>query len=152
MSALAEMFRALGHRSVSTYIQSGNVRFEPATAAVNLEAEVEAAITHTFGHSVSVIVRSVEEIREIGGLSPFAASPPEQHMVVFLREAPAAEKIAGLDPARSPPDQFAVRGREIYAACPNGFARTKLTLDWFEKRLGTVGTARNWKTVGVLGG
>ena len=33
---------------------------------------------------------------------------------------------------------------------PNGMGRTKLTIDYFEKRLGTQGTARNWNTVNKL--
>jgi len=33
---------------------------------------------------------------------------------------------------------------------PNGFGRSKLTVDYFERRLGLAATARNWKTVTKL--
>jgi hypothetical protein len=33
---------------------------------------------------------------------------------------------------------------------PNGAGRSKLTIDYFEKRLGVRATARNWKTVTKL--
>ena len=48
---------------------------------------------------------------------------------------------------RSPPDAFAVRGREIYLHLPNGMARTRLTNAYLEAILATTSTARNWRTV-----
>jgi uncharacterized protein (DUF1697 family) len=51
------------------------------------------------------------------------------------------------DPDRSPPDRFAVIGSEVHLNCPNGSARTKLTVDWFERSLGVRATARNWRTL-----
>jgi uncharacterized protein (DUF1697 family) len=58
--------------------------------------------------------------------------------------------VAGLDPGRSPGDEFAVRGRVIYLHLPNGFGRSKLTIDWFERGLGVRATARNWNTLRKL--
>jgi uncharacterized protein (DUF1697 family) len=52
-----------------------------------------------------------------------------------------------LDPARSAPDAFHVRGKEIYLHLPNGMARTKLTNAYFDSKLSTTCTARNWATV-----
>jgi uncharacterized protein (DUF1697 family) len=40
-----------------------------------------------------------------------------------------------------------VRGREIYLRCPNGAGGTKLTNAWFDSRLATISTGRNWRTV-----
>ena len=37
-------------------------------------------------------------------------------------------------------------GNEIYLHCPAGLARTKLTNAWFDSRLDTVSTVRNWRT------
>ena len=34
-----------------------------------------------------------------------------------------------------------------YIYCPNGFGKTKLYTNFFEKKMGVVGTARNWKSV-----
>jgi uncharacterized protein (DUF1697 family) len=70
--------------------------------------------------------------------------------VTFLADRPAAAAIKQLDPGRCPPDEFTVLGKEIFMFMPNGMGRTKLTIDYFEKRLGTEGTARNWNTVNKL--
>jgi uncharacterized protein (DUF1697 family) len=66
---------------------------------------------------------------------------------MFLADAPAARLVAALDPGRSPPDVFVVKKREIYLSCPNGAGKTKLTNAWFDAKLETTSTARNWRTV-----
>ena len=71
-------------------------------------------------------------------------------MVLFLSTRPDPRRVRGLDAHRSPPDAFAVQGREVYLSCPNGFARTKLTASYFDAQLGLVSTGRNWRTVTKL--
>ncbi len=43
-----------------------------------------------------------------------------------------------------------MRGREIYLHLPNGMGRTKLSNAYFDGKLATVSTARNWRTVTAL--
>ncbi|HTX70434.1 MAG TPA: DUF1697 domain-containing protein [Thermoleophilia bacterium] len=38
----------------------------------------------------------------------------------------------------------------VYLKLPHGYGRTKLTNAWFERRLGTAATTRNWRTVQAL--
>ena len=45
------------------------------------------------------------------------------------------------------PDEFVVRGTEIYLLLPNGVARSKLTNAYFDSKLATTSTSRNWRTV-----
>jgi uncharacterized protein (DUF1697 family) len=66
---------------------------------------------------------------------------------MFLAKPPAPTAIEKLDPDRSPPDDFELKGREIYLRYPNGSGRSKLTIDYFERILGTPATARNWNTI-----
>ena len=67
--------------------------------------------------------------------------------VIFLAEAPDDAQVQSLDTDHSPGDEFVVLGCEIYLHCPNGFASTKLTNTYFETRLSTTCTTRNWRTV-----
>jgi uncharacterized protein (DUF1697 family) len=39
-----------------------------------------------------------------------------------------------------------VHGREIYLYLPNGMGRSKLTNTYFDSKLATTSTARNWRT------
>ena len=70
--------------------------------------------------------------------------------VYLLADWPEKTAIQGLDAERSPGDSFVVKGREIYLHLPQGMARTKLTNAYFDSKLKTVSTARNWRTVAKL--
>ncbi len=153
MRDLAEMFEGAGCRSVRTYIQSGNVIFEASPAAAARAPErISATIRERFGYDIPVVVRSAAEIAAVVADNPFVERGCETKAlhVGFLTESVSAERVATLDPDRSPPDEFQVRGREIFLYCPNGVARTKLTNAWFDSRLGAVSTMRNWNTVRKL--
>lgn len=70
--------------------------------------------------------------------------------VAFLAQVPDDLWVADLEPQRSPPDLFQVRGRDIFLHCPDGVARTKLTNAYFDSKLATTSTVRNWQTVTAL--
>jgi uncharacterized protein (DUF1697 family) len=153
MAELRTLLTQLGLEDVTTYVQSGNVVFRSRSgSASTLAAEIEKQIAGAFGVRATVLLRTPAQLRKIAGANPFLAeeSDPLRLHVAFLDAAPAAKAKAQLDPQRSPPDRFSVRGSEIYLHLPNGAGRSKLTIDYFERRLGVRGTARNWKTVTKL--
>ncbi len=153
MKDLAAMFVDAGCDDVRTYIQSGNVLFrtEP-TRGEDIPSLISASILSHFGYQVPVVARGARELEAIVQANPFVEGGAETDKlhVVFLADLPDAEHVGALDPDRSPPDEFAVRGREIYLHCPNGLARSKLTNSYFDSRLSTISTMRNWKTVRKL--
>ena len=127
-----------------TYIQSGNVVFGSAGRDTKrVAAAIEGAVAEQFGLDVRVVLRTHAELEATRSACPF----DDAVHVVFLDRQPAAAAVEALDPDRSPGDSFAFAGREIYLSLPRGAGRTKLTLDWFERRLGVVGTQRNWNTL-----
>jgi len=150
MRDLAGMFEDAGCANVRTFIQSGNVIFT-ATASVSkgLAGVVASKIAAQFGHKVPVILRTVQQLREVVSNNPFPGAEEILH-VMFLADRPSPAKIAALDPNRSAPDSFIVRAQEIYLHLPNGVADSKLTNAWFDSKLGTVSTGRNWRTVTKL--
>lgn len=153
MAELVGLFADAGCGEVRTYVQSGNVVFRAAPAlARRLPRLVTEAISEGFGHRVPVVVRTAEELRQVARDNPFpeAAAQPKRLHVAFLAEAPAPAAVEALDPARSPPDAFLVRGREVYLSLPNGVAGTRLTNDYLDRTLRTVSTLRNWRTVLAL--
>jgi uncharacterized protein (DUF1697 family) len=150
MKDLARLFADAGCDDVHTYIQSGNVVFRASPAlARRIPKRIAASVSERFDLDVPVIVRSATELHKAASRNPFlrAGKPTEALHVMFLADTPAAARVAALDPDRSPPDAFAVRGREIYLYCPGGVARTRLTNAYFDSRLATTGTGRNWRTV-----
>ncbi len=153
MKELSPLFVEAGCKDVVTYIQSGNVLFRAsATVARRVPGTIAKAITEQFGYSVPVVTRQADDLRRIAQENPFLAKGAEVTTlhVAFLAARPTAAKLRALDPDRSPADEYVVKGSEIYLHCPNGFARTKLTNAYFDSKLGTTSTVRNWKTVRKL--
>ncbi len=149
MPALRSLLQEAGYEGVSTYIQSGNVMLRSSVGADGLAQAIEKEIAAEFSLAIRVVARTHEELERIAGANPFLAgggAPTGLH-VVFLDRVPEAAAITMLDPARSPGDEFSVAGNEIYLHYPNGSGRSKLTLDYLERRLGVTGTARNWNTL-----
>lgn len=150
MKELTSLFDAAGCESVATYIQSGNVVFEATEAcAKRVPEKVAQAITKRFGFSSPVVVRTAAELSGVARANPFLKAGADEGTLhlMFLADAPTAERVAALDPKRSPPDEFVVKGRDIYVRCPNGVARSKLTNAYFDAKLATTSTMRNWRTV-----
>jgi len=122
MRDLAAMFEDAGCGNVRTFIQSGNVVFTAgAKVSASLGAVIASKIEEQFGHRVPVILRTAQQLREVVSNNPFPDSPDNLH-VMFLADRPSAAKISALDPNRSAPDEFIVRGGEIYLHLPNGAA------------------------------
>jgi uncharacterized protein (DUF1697 family) len=150
MQDLAAMFRDAGCGDVRTYIQSGNVLFTADAKLVGrVQALISAAVSARFGFAVKLMTRSAAELADVVAHNPFLKEGTDTKTlhVAFLADRPSRSAVATLDPHRSPPDQFAVRGREIYLRCPAGAGSSKLTTQYFDSRLKTTSTARNWNTV-----
>ena len=150
MKDLTCLFEDAGCAGVRTYIQSGNVIFSGSQAkAEKLPGRIAKAIEDRFGYRTPVVLRRAEELGETIRNNPFLHAGAAENFlhVMFLASEPDPGAIAALDPDRSPPDAFVVRGREIYLLCPNGAGSTKLTNAWFDSRLSTISTGRNWRTV-----
>jgi uncharacterized protein (DUF1697 family) len=153
MKELKTVFEDMGHEGVRTYLQSGNVILEArSSSSKKLAAEIEDAVFKAFGVKSSVILRTAKDLQRTveGNPFPVKGAKPTSLQVMFLADRPSPSAVKSLDPDRSPPDQFHVKDREVYLWLPNGGARSKLTNDYFEKRLGTRATARNWNTITKL--
>lgn len=153
MKELAELVVQQGCTGVKTYIQSGNVI---ATVAPKLAARLPTlmadAIRQRHGFDVPVVMRSLEELEKVVNHNPFlkAGKAEETLFVSFLKDEPHPDRLAQLDPHRSPGDEYLVQGRDVYFYLTNGAADTKLTNAYFDSKLATVSTSRNWRTVITL--
>ena len=150
MRALVEALSAAGFRRVQSYIQSGNLVFEAgADQEAALPARLSELIATRFGLEVPVVVFAAPALRALVSRNPYLSGElrdPSRLLVAFLAEQPSPEALARLDPARSPPDRFTAHGRAIFLECPEGFGRSKLTTAYFDSKLQTQSTIRNWKT------
>jgi len=154
MKELVAMFAKAGCIDVTTYIQSGNVVFCAEDKVVEgLSTGIAKQVEARFGLRVPVVLRTAAEINAVIRANPFLKAGASEEMlhVSFLADLPGKDLVAGLDAGRSKPDVFAVVGREIYMQLVNGVSGTKLTNAYFDSKLKTVSTMRNWRTVLKLG-
>lgn len=150
MKDLAEIFVAAGCGDVLTYIQSGNVVFSaPPTILKKLPAVITERIEERFGFRVPVILRTRENLARTIRDNPFLREGKAEKTlhVYFLADTPSASAIESLDIERFLPDSFRASGSDVYLHLPNGMGRSKLTNAYFDSKLSTVSTARNWATV-----
>lgn len=149
MKALASMVEAAGCTKVVTYIQSGNVVFEAPTKIVEtMDRTLTDTIRRETKLEIPVVIRTGAQLEAIAAANPFANDGPDADRwhVAFLKDLPAKEHVAALDPNRSPGDRFLVVGGDIYLHVAH-VAKTKLTNAYFDSKLKTVSTARSWRTL-----
>jgi uncharacterized protein (DUF1697 family) len=155
MADLSVLYKDLGFIDAETYIQSGNVIFSYVNdlPEYDLSLKIEKAILEKYNHNVPVMIRTVEEMKKLISVNPFLTEEnydSSKIAVIFLYENASEtqnQKVINID---YPPDKFKVVGSEIFIYCPNGFGKTKFYTNFFEKKMGVIGTARNWKTITTI--
>ncbi|MDQ3108316.1 MAG: DUF1697 domain-containing protein [Bacteroidota bacterium] len=155
MAELKEVLLKLKLREVVTYIQSGNVVFKSEERLSNEEfaSKMEKAIAKHFKFQVPVLVRNAAELKKIVDANIFA---PKKNIdlsklhVTFLSDEPEKTLAEGLKKISFLPDEFLIKGKEVYLHIPVSYGETKLSNKFFENKLKVTATTRNWKTVNTL--
>jgi uncharacterized protein (DUF1697 family) len=151
MDDLKDMHESLGLKDVFPHIQTGNVVFTSDEAdAARLQRDIEDGFEKKFGFHVEVFVRTSAELRDIIEKNPFQSQPGRESkwvVVLFLAAHPDDTAQEDLRKMYAGPEEFFITGKEVYIYYTNGIGRSKLSLSLIEKKLKTVGTARNWNTI-----
>lgn len=154
MAEFRASVESAGCREVSTYIQSGNVVFDAGGDEQSVVECLRKVLADRHGLDVPVVVREASEIESVAARHPFTdeiADPRLLH-VAFLDRVPDQADLPLIDTDAWAPDRWAVDGRELFLAYPNGSGRSKMTLERFERPWGVTATARNLNTVAQLAG
>jgi uncharacterized protein (DUF1697 family) len=154
MADLKKVCESLNYRNINTYLQSGNIIFETKTSDQSkVSEELEKALFDKLHVKVRIIVRTKEEMRQIIRENPHLKQKElniDKMHVTFLYELKNTIDISRLADVKDPDELFVIRGREIYLYCPNGYGRTKINNQAFEKAFDTAATTRNWHTTSKL--
>jgi uncharacterized protein (DUF1697 family) len=144
MIQLKAVIESLGHTDVTTYIQSGNVVF---TSRKNVTpAALGRAIKDEFGFDITVVLRTSSELQRVVTDNPFARADLKTVHVGFMASKPSAVAVRALDADQFAPEEFAIKGSNLYLHLPNGMGRTKLPA-YLDRKLKVPTTVRNWNTV-----
>ena len=149
MADLKSLCEKLGLNNVATYIQSGNLIFASGKQNSELESILEKGIKETFGFDVPVIVRSSKELDASIKNNPFYDENADINSLhlTFLKEKPSKENEEKALTFNYEPDKFKIQDKYVYIFCEGKYHQSKLTNNFFEKKLDTGATTRNWKTV-----
>ena len=152
MADLKSLYQKLGFFNITTYIQSGNVIFysNKTEDCKKLATLINQEIETTFGFNVTVIVRSVNEMKEIITNNPFLTSFDgniERLYLTFLGERPSIENIDKIKGFNFHPDYFEIIDNNVFILCSGRYSDSKLTNNYFENKLKVTATTRNWKTI-----
>ncbi|MDY8134792.1 DUF1697 domain-containing protein [Aquimarina sp. 2201CG5-10] len=153
MADLKRLFEALGFVSVTTYIQSGNVVFQDALKnTTDLETIVKEGIQKHFGFDVPVLVIKPKDLQLIYKNNPFSEKitngkvDPKKMFFTFLSKEPESALIKEL-PVPSDGEEFVIVKKVIYFYAANGYGKTRLNNNFFERKMKCNATTRNLKTV-----
>jgi uncharacterized protein (DUF1697 family) len=117
-----------------------------------LAPRIEKAIEAQCGFRPHVMLRTIEQLRDVVARNPFAKRAnldPSKLLVYFLRSEPTRE-ACHLARAIETDEELRVSGSEMYIYYLNGVGKSKLPMERIQRVLGTSGTGRNWNTVTKL--
>lgn len=155
MAELKSLFIDLGFKNVTTYIQSGNIIFETNKLDTNsIEQQITLSVKKHFNYTINVLVITVNHLKTIFNSNPFLKREnidiTKLH-VTLLKNKPNLENVPLIkNLIKNNDDEFEILDKNIYIFCPNGYGKTKLNNNLFEKKLQSAATTRNWKTISKL--
>ncbi len=155
METVRASFEALGLADVTSYVQSGNILFQAKAGGDALAKKIAARLQKDIGFAPGVRLLSGSDLARVVAESPFAKEkgidPTRLHVTFLDGPAPAAglKRMEGFASAH---ERFVCQGTTVYLYCPDGYGRSKLNNNVFERALKVGATTRNWKTVTTLTG
>ncbi|HYX08742.1 MAG TPA: DUF1697 domain-containing protein [Bacteroidales bacterium] len=150
METIRSVYAMLGLDNIQTYVQSGNIVFNSLRDAEELSVMISNGIARASGFPVEVILRKYDVWKEMIRHNPFAGRKEinEKHIYfTLLKREPKPELLKSISHQDFLPDEWHYYDETIYLYCPNGYGRTKINNNFFERKLKVPATTRNRKTV-----
>ena len=137
-----------GFENVHTYIQSGNVIFESSEQSVQkIEDIIKMSILDHFGFEVSVLVKTHQNLKRIFDDSPFSEDKKKKSYFMMLDNIPNDDLVKMASEKTYEGEEYYIINNCIYYFCEKGYGQAKFNMDYFERKLNTFATARNYNTM-----
>lgn len=154
MAELKGHYESIGFTDVQTYIQSGNVLFKSSlNDETAIAKKILSKIKKEYGFDVPILITTEKILKKVIRKNPFLKNPAidiSKLHVTFMAKLADKTLTNTVKSHEDPNDDFIIDKQSIYVHCPNGYGRTKLTNNFFERKLKVPCTTRNWKTVNRL--
>jgi len=143
-----------GYSEIRTYIQSGNIllQSDKEKDTEKIGVHIQKLIEQTYDFIVPTVVLPAEKLKKAHRENPFPAPESEKislHLTV-LQTAPKPALVKSIADFDAGADRFEINGQFVYLRCEGKYHKSKLTNNFFEKKLEVSATTRNWRTVGKL--
>jgi uncharacterized protein (DUF1697 family) len=156
MAALKSAFESMGFKNARTVLASGNVIVQAPRRGPDLGRTVTLGLEKALGFPVTILIRTVRELRSIVRSEPFKALPsgPEVQQYVTFLEGKGTERFGGRLP--DPPigvKIVRVDPGEIFSIVElSRGGGTPDLMRYLDRNIGPAGTTRNWRTVRRIAG
>ena len=148
MAELRELLLKLGFNDVKTYIQSGNVILQSSEKdAKKIEQKIKNALLNHFGFEVSVLVIMRPILKRIFDNSPFIDENKKSSYFVLLHDTPEDDLVKIASEKIYEDETYHIIENCIYYYSAKGFGKAKFNANFFERKLKTFATARNYNTM-----
>ena len=148
MADLREAVEGAGFEDVRTVLRSGNVVLRGGGDGTAIARKLEPAIEARTGHTVTVVVRTADELARAMAKNPFPDHEDDGSRlhVMFMGEELSAKDGQRLREEDFGADRVEPAGREVYVWYANGMSGSD-TAGRLARLVTTPNTDRNWNTV-----
>jgi len=151
MSDLKRVFESAGCKNVRTYIQSGNVIFQPPEAGGSaVRLRVQRSLARLLGEDVFLTYRGVRDLQRTLAEAPFGSlevEPDVKLYVGFLAAEPKSVPVLPLASAKDGLEVIKMTKREVFVVSRKVKGRYGFPNGLIEKEFVVPATTRNWNTV-----
>ncbi|KAE9153844.1 hypothetical protein PF005_g1141 [Phytophthora fragariae] len=146
MKSIADALGETGLTNVETFLASGNIVFDAPDEASGLAVEhrVEAALEDLFGDHIPVLVRSMDEVAQLGDRIVKSATAVN---VVLVKDKLTQEQRGILQALSTDADELELLDREFVWYSTTKLSESPLFKVAFDKKLGVPVTVRTVNTL-----
>ena len=154
MAELRELLNSVGYKNVKTYIQSGNIILDSVIQTKEEQsAAIELLLQEKYGWEIPCIVLDTEDLSRIVDHNPYKNISKEKATLPYVclpKRALSKKDVDGLKAVHFEGEYFNVTKNAIYLYSTLELNKSKLSNNFFEKKLTISCTTRNWRTLNKL--
>ena len=148
MAELRALLSKAGFENVQSYIQSGNVILQSSEIQINIiEEKIKKIILDYFRFEISVLVKTRQDLKRIYDACPFSEEKKKTSYFVMLHIAPNDELVKITSEKIYEGETYLIINDCLYFYSKKNYGQVKFNMNFFEKKLKTASTSRNYNTM-----
>ena len=154
MAELRELLNSAGYKNVKTYIQSGNIILDSAITTIEEQSlAIELLLQEKYGWDIPCVVLDTEGLNRIVKNNPFKNISKEKATLPYVcipKRDLSKNDLEVLKEVHFEGEYFNVTKNAIYLYSTLEINKSKMSNNFFEKKLSISCTTRNWRTLNKL--